>query len=467
MGHEAIDNVRGASYGDVMAHLSVLDAARRALRGTLLLPGDESFDDARRPWNLAIEQHPVGVADPADLGDLRTLVHAARDAGVTIAVQPTGHGASGDLAGAVILRMAAFDDLEVDLEAGTVRVGSGVRWGAVVEALEGTGWVAPAGTSPVVSVAGYTLGGGHSWFSRTAGLGSDNLRAVWMLRSDGEHERVDDDSDPDLMWALRGAGGVMGIVTALEIDLVAAPAVWGAELTFGAGDAAAVMRAVRDLAVNAPSSLNVFMNSMRMPDVPQLPDEIRGRSFFTVQMLSTNGPSELLVSGLGRVGTVQREVSGPTSPRLIAESSGEPTDPTPGRGVSAALSSLDDDMIDELMRFREQPEQWPIMGIDIRMLGGALEKPRRAGFATLQGVDWLLHALVPVFPEVPGEPGDASMAGFGDVLARAAAPHTVPTFLGPGQTLERCGQTGSIDRLRRARAIADPEALLHEGRLPR
>lgn len=467
MGHEAVDNVRGASYGDVMAHLSVLDAARRALRGTLFLPGDESFDDARRPWNLAIEQHPVGVAAPADLGDLRTLVRAARDAGVTIAVQPTGHGASGDLSGAVILRMAAFDELEVDLEAGTVRVGSGVRWGAVVEALEGTGWVAPAGTSPVVSVAGYTLGGGHSWFSRTAGLGSDNLRAVWMLRSGGEHERVDDDSDPDLMWALRGGGGVMGIVTALEIDLVAAPAVWGAELTFGAGDAAAVMRAVRDLAVDAPSSLNVFLNSMRMPDVPQLPEEIRGRSFFTVQVLSTNGPAEMLVSGLGRVGTVQREVSGPTSPRLIAESSGEPTDPTPGRGVSAALSSLDDDMIDELMRFREQPEQWPIMGIDIRMLGGALEEPRRAGFATLQGVDWLLHALVPVFPGFPSEPGDASMAGFSDVLARAAAPHTVPTFLGPGQTLERCGGTASIDRLSRARAIADPEALLHEGRLPR
>ena len=164
---------------------------------------------------------------------------------------------------------------------------------------------------------------------------------------------------------------------------------------------------------------------------------------------------------------MQREVSGPTSPRLIAESSDEPTEPTPGRGASAALSSLDDDMIDELLRFREQPEQWPIMGIDIRMLGGALEKPRRAGFATLHGVDWLLHALVPVFPGVPSEPGSASMAGFSEVLARAAAPHTVPTFLVPGQTLERCGQTASIDRLRRVRTIIDPEALFHEGRLPR
>lgn len=467
MGHDAIDNVPGASYGDGMAHLSVLDAARRALRGSLILPGDESFDDARRPWNLAVEQHPLGVASPSDVDDLRVLLRAASDAGATLAVQPTGHGASGDLAGSVIVRMGAFDDVEIDREVGVARVGSGVRWGAVVDALEGSGWVAPAGTSPVVSVAGYTLAGGHSWFSRTAGLGSDNLRAVWILRSDGSHERVDDEVDPDLMWAVRGAGAVMGIVTALEIDLVPAPAVWGAALTFEARDAATVIRAVRDLAADAPPSLNVFVDSMRMPYLPQLPDEIRGRSFLTVQALSSDGSADELIRRVGRAATVQRQDSGPTSPRAVAQASGEPTEPTPGRGASAALSTLDDEMIDDLVRFREMPEQWPIMGIGIRMLGGALESPRRAGFATLQGVGWLLHALVPVLPDASSEPGDASMAGFAEVLARAKAPHTVPTFLGPGQTLERCAPTASVDRLRRIRVTADPEGLLHEGRLPR
>ncbi|MGN7948067.1 FAD-binding oxidoreductase [Microbacterium sp. 22215] len=450
-----------------MALRSVLESARDALRGDLILPGDESFEAARRPWNLAIEQHPAGVAVPADLRDLRTLLRTARDAGVTLAVQPTGHGADGDLAEAVIVRMAAFDELSVDLGSGVVRVGSGVRWGAVVEALEGTGWVAPAGTSPVVAVAGYTLGGGHSWFSRTAGLGSDNLRAAWVLRGDGTHERIDDESDPELMWALRGAGGIVGIVTALEIDLVPAPTLWGTELTFDAADAGSVMRAVRDLSADAPTSLNVFVNSMRMPDTPQLPEEIRGHSFLTVQALSTVGAADDLIDRVRRAGTVRREVSGATSPKSVAAASGEPTEPTPGKGASAALSSLDDSTIDDLFRFRGLPEQWPIMGIEIRMLGGAVDDPRRSGFATLQGVDWLLHALVPVFPGVPSEPGDASMTSFRDVLARAAAPHTVPTFLGSGETLERCGDPASIGRLREVRAAADPESLIHEGRLLR
>ncbi|RBO71072.1 FAD-binding protein, partial [Microbacterium sp. H6] len=81
-----------------------------------------------------------------DVDDLRVLLRAAREAGTSLAIQPSGHGASSDLSGAVLVRMSAFDELSLDLESGVATVGAGVRWGAVVEALEGTGWVAPAGT---------------------------------------------------------------------------------------------------------------------------------------------------------------------------------------------------------------------------------------------------------------------------------------------------------------------------------
>lgn len=446
---------------------SALDSVRGALSGALILPGEEGFDSARQPWNLAIDQRPAAVAHPAGIADLQLLLGIARDAGATLAVQPSGHGASGDLAGAFVVRMAAFDALDVDLDAGVLRVGSGVRWGAVVNALEGTGWAAPAGTSPVVSVAGYTLGGGHSWFSRTAGLGSDSLRAAWVLRPDGTHGRVDDESDPDLMWALRGAGGLVGIVTALEIELVRAPAVWGAGLTFDVQDAVTVIRAVRDLAADAPPSLNVFMSSMRMPDAPQLPPEIRGRSFLTVQALSADGAAEELMDRVRQAGAVRREVSGATSPAALAAASAEPTEPTPGRGRSMALEALDDTAIAALVEFREAPAQWPIMGIDIRMLGGALEAPRRAGFASLRSAGWLLHALAPVLPGAPAEPGEASLAGFRELLRPLEAPQTLTTFLAPGETLEHCGSESDLARLRTLRDAVDPDAVLHEGRLPR
>ncbi len=450
-----------------MPSTSSLEALRPRLTGALILPADPGYDDARQPWNLAVDQHPAAVAVPADVGDLKALLQAAADTGIPLAVQPSGHGASGDLAGAVIVRMPAFDELEVDVEAGVLRVGAGVRWGAVVHALEGTGWAAPAGTSPVVSVAGYTLGGGHSWFSRTAGLGSDNVRAAWVLRTDGSHERIDDESDPELTWALRGAGGIVGIVTALEIELVRTPALWGASLVFDVTDAAAVIRAVRDLSADAPATLNVFMNSMRMPDAPQLPEAIRGRSFLEVQALSVDGDASALIDRVRGAGTVQRDTTGSTSPAALVAASNEPTDPMPGRGASMALSSLDDATIDALVDYRELPEQGPIMGIDIRMLGGALDSPRRSGFASLQSAGWLLHALAPIFPGAPLEPGDASLAGVVGLLAHAEAARTVPTFLGPGQTLDRCGGPADLERLRAVRAAADPQGVLYAGRLPR
>jgi len=450
-----------------MSESEALVVLRRSFDGSLIFPGDDGFEDARKPWNLSIEQRPAAVARPAHLDDLRRLLGAARDAGLTVAVQPRGHGAGGDLEGAVLVRMDRFDELAVDHRAHVVRVGAGVQWGRVVDALEGSGWAAPSGSSPVVSVAGYTLGGGHSWLSRTAGLGSDNLRAAWVLRVDGTHERIDDDSDPEAMWALRGAGGIVGIVTALEIDLVPTPALWGASLTFDAADTAAAIRAVRDLSASAPQTLNVFMNSMRMPDAPQLPAEIRGKSFLTVQALSSAGDAGAHLAGVRAVGARLGDTSGPTSPATLVAQSTEPTEPTAGRGASIALGNLDDAAIEAVAEFRQRPEQWPIIGIEFRMLGGALGTPRRAGFARLESANWLVYALAPLFPGSPAAAGDASLTGFREVFPPGAVQRTVPTFLGPGQTLDLAGSAADIDRLRATRRRLDPDGVLHEGRLPR
>lgn len=466
-GHDAIDNVRGASYGGVMSASEAIAALRRSFAGRMLLPDDAGFDAARAPWNLSIDQHPALVANPRDVDDLRALLVAARETGMPLAVQPGGHGAGSDVTGAILVRMADFDMLDIDTAAGTAVVGAGVRWGRVIEALEGSGWVAPAGSSPVVTVAGYTLGGGHSLFSRTAGLGSDNLRAAWVLRTDGRHERVDDGSDPELMWALRGAGGVVGIVTALEIDLVPAPAVWGATLVFDVADAEGVLRGVRDLAPIAPPTLNASVTSTRMPDAPQLPEAIRGKSFVTVQLISTAGPADDLLERVRSVAPVQQEAVGETSPVTIAAQSGEPTEPTPSRGASAALASLDDDTIDALLSFHLHDDQWPVIGIEFRMLGGALATPRRAGFAGLESAGWLVYALAPLFPGAPVQPGEASLARFREIVTPASAERTVPTFLAPGQTLAGAATGEALARLRAVRERFDPDGLLHHGRLPR
>lgn len=438
-----------------------------ALRGRLTLPGDDAYDAERSPWNLAVDQRPAAIAHPADVDDLRAILAAAREHGGTVAVQPSGHGAAGALEGAILTRTAAFDKLEIDADARTAVIGAGVRWGTVLSALDGTGLVVPAGTNRAVSATGYLLGGGHSWISRWTGLGAESLRAAWIVRPDGTHDRVDDASDPDTMWALRGAGGTVGIVTELEIDLHAAPELHGGSLSFDSADGPAVLRAVRDLAGDAPEGLNVFVSSMRMPDAPMLPEAIRGRSFVTVEVVARSEADLASLAALRTVATPTEDRLGPTTQAAMAAASMEPTDPSPSRGGSLALDTLDDATIGALFAFHAEPAQQALIGIYLRMLGGALDAPRRPAFASLAGARWMVMGLAPLIPGMPPEPGAASLAGLDALLQSSASVRMVPTFLETDATLERCASQEDVARLRAIRDAADPHGVLHEGRLPR
>lgn len=437
------------------------------LEGRLTTPDDAAYDTERSPWNLAVDQRPAAVAHPAGVDDLRAILELARASGATVAVQPYGHGASSSLDGAILTRTAAFDRVEIDADARTAVIGAGVQWGRVIEALEGTGLAVPSGTSRVVSPAGYLLSGGHSWLSRSAGLGAQSLRAAWIAQPDGSHERVDDASDPDTMWALRGAGGTVGIVTELELDLLEAPTLFGGSLMFSADDGSAVLRAVRDAAADAPEGLGLFVSSMRMPDAPMLPEEVRGRSFTTVDVLARAEADLAPIEALRAAATPIREQLGATTQAAMAAMSMEPEEPSPSRGGSIALDALPDSAIDELLDWRALPEQAPLVGITLRMLGGALDAPTRPGFATLAGASWLSMGLAPLFPGTPPEAGARSLEALDALLRPHASERMVPTFLGEDDTLERCAPADDLARLRAIRDAADPDGLLHEGRLPR
>lgn len=444
---------------------SLTDLAART--GRVTLPTDAAYDAERSPWNLSVDQRPAAIAHPADADELRAILSAARDSGATVAVQPSGHGASSTLEGAILTRTAAFDRFEIDADARLAVVGAGVRWGAVIDALEGTGLAAPAGTSVVVGAAGYTLGGGHSWLSRTTGLGAQSLRAAWILRPDGTHERVDDASDPDTMWALRGAGGLVGIVTELELELHEAPTVLGGSMTFAVEDGPAVLRALRDVAAAAPRGLNVFANSMRMPDAPMVPEAVRGTSFVSVEALAFSEADLAALDAVRAAAQPQHEQFGPTSQAAMAAASMEPVDPSPSRGGSIALASLDDATIEALFAFHAEPAQQALVGVNLRMLGGALDAPQRPAFASLEGAGWLAMGLAPQLPGMPAEPGAASLAGLDALLRPVASERMVPTFLAGHETLERCATADDIARLRGIRDAADPDGVLHEWRLPR
>lgn len=69
-----------------------------------------------------------------------------------------------------------------------------------------------------VGTMGFSLGGGISIFSRQYGLAVDNILEVTMVDGCGKLRIVNNYTDPDLFWALRGGGGGnFGVVTEIKV----------------------------------------------------------------------------------------------------------------------------------------------------------------------------------------------------------------------------------------------------------
>ena len=70
-----------------------LQALRARISGDVVTPVDESWDVARQAWNLAADQEPAAVALVESAEDVVEIVKYARDNGLRVAAQGTGHGA--------------------------------------------------------------------------------------------------------------------------------------------------------------------------------------------------------------------------------------------------------------------------------------------------------------------------------------------------------------------------------------
>ena len=182
-----------------MSQLSHTNNARRtaASPDLLVFPGQPGWDDARRAWNLSVDQRPAAVALPETVDDVIAAVDHARAVGLSVAVQGTGHGAgSTPLEGALLINMARITGVEVDAHARVARVAGGTLWRDVVDAAVGHGLTALHGSAGDVGVVGYSLGGGIGWLARKHGLSASSVLSAEVVTADGEVVRADPDTNP-------------------------------------------------------------------------------------------------------------------------------------------------------------------------------------------------------------------------------------------------------------------------------
>ena len=241
---------------------SDLAALRKTFRGTVVSAFDPGYEAARVLFNTRIRTRPAVLCLCADTEDVVTAVRFARGAGLPVAVRGGGHHASGLslVDQGLVIDVSGLREIAFDRDAAEVTVGAGTGWreidrvtyvDASVAGDDGLpcGFAVPGGDCPTVSNAGYSLGGGYGLLGRRFGLGCDHVLDAEVVDADGRVLRVIEDEHPDLLWALRGAGGAgLGVVTRLRYRLNRVPkTVVGGFISWPVEQAEAVFRQYRDL----------------------------------------------------------------------------------------------------------------------------------------------------------------------------------------------------------------------------
>lgn len=202
----------------------------------------------------------IAARTPADVAD--ALVFARRHRHLPLGIRSAGHGISGRSTnhGGLVISVGAMNSIEV-LDPGRrlVRIGPGATWKQVAAALTPYGWALGSGDYGGVGVGGLATAGGIGLLSRKHGLTIDHLRAVELVLADGSQLRADTQENPELFWAMRGAGANFGIATSFEFEVDEVGDVGWAQLVLVSGDLETSLRRYGELAAAAPHDTTVFL----------------------------------------------------------------------------------------------------------------------------------------------------------------------------------------------------------------
>jgi FAD/FMN-containing dehydrogenase len=255
------------------------------LDGALLLPGDATYEDARRVWNGMIDARPAAIARCASTRDVQAAVRAARATGLPLAVRGGGHNVAGlaTVDGGLVVDLSAFREVVVDPEARIATVGGGATLKDVDAATQRHGLAVPAGVVSDTGIAGLTLSGGLGWLRRKHGLTCDNVVAAELVTADADVLNVDAESDPELLFGLRGGGGNFGVVTSFTFQLHAVgPDVAFTFVLYPLADARQVLAGHEEVVLAAGDEISTIVFTGHVPPVEPFPAEIHEAPFVAV-----------------------------------------------------------------------------------------------------------------------------------------------------------------------------------------
>jgi FAD/FMN-containing dehydrogenase len=262
---------------EVLSGTVLIETLSTGSRGRLIGPDHAEYDLARQVYNAMIDKRPGLIARPVDVADVMAAVNAGRDAGVDIAIRGGGHNGPGlgSVDNGLVIDLSELRGVIVDPAQRIAHVLGGTLLGEVDHATQAFGLTAPFGIISTTGVGGLTLGGGVGNLTRTLGLSIDNLIEADVVLADGSFVTANENSEPDLFWAIRGGGGNFGVVTRFAFRLSPVPTVVAGPLLWPLDRGEEVLSWYRDFIPTAPDELNAWFGFLTVPPAPPFPEELQ------------------------------------------------------------------------------------------------------------------------------------------------------------------------------------------------
>lgn len=361
-----------------------IEELRDALRGRLLEPGHDGYDQARQLWNRLIDKHPGAIAKCTGTADVIECVNFVRERNIQFSVKSGGHHVSGTAVcdDGLVIDLSAMNGVHVNLDEETVRVQGGATWGDVDHETQAFGLATVGGQDPNIGVAGQTLGGGIGWLSRRYGLTIDNLLEVDVVTANGNLVTASENENPNLFWALRGGGGNFGVATSFKFELhEVGPEVLAGSLIHPFEDAAEVAAYYEDYMEEASDNVRTLFGILVLGEESYLPAELHNQRVAIVVSLYAGDPDE----GREELAPL-RDFGDPitdsikTRPYTAFQRAGTSDEPWRVYLRSQYLEALPQEAIDVIIEYSEDMPSWG-SSVFLSHRGGAETLPSRSATA--------------------------------------------------------------------------------------
>jgi FAD/FMN-containing dehydrogenase len=344
----------------------------------------------------------------------------------------------------------------------TATAQGGALWGDYDHETQAFGLASPGGAVSTTGVAGLTLGGGIGWLTRKLGLACDSLIGADLVTSEGALKLVSEESDPDLMWAIKGGGGNFGIATSLHFRVhPVGPIVLGGPIIYSIEHAAEVYALVDEMSNEAPDDLAIAIITCPVKPTPMFPEELHWRPVVIV-LLCWSGDltaGERFISPFRQIAPAIMDFVAPI-PYANLQKNYDSLVPKGRRSYwkSGYLQNMDSEVAGRLIKYGRQPLS-PYSQVEAVLLGGKFSRiaPEASAFGDRSGV--AVYNLECFWLDAMDDKANIewARAAFRDLEQFSTGTAYVNFLSDEGDERVRASYTASYTRLSQIKARMDPD----------